>query len=343
MTTPVTLADGVFDPLHDRHVAYLQQAGRVDPPCELIVQVSPQTKRAELLSQADRAAVVLGVKGVARTTTYRTTLHALQALVPRHYVKGLDWQIPGIPPAERDFCRQHGVKVHYLDCGETRSSTALLRGWADLEAWRGLEVFDTDARVQEAVPFDPVTQGYADYANRVGIEAKHPDVLAALCHGKSVLDVGCGPGYLVRMLRERGVDAYGIDPYLPDGLVWGADEYLSRADVSGLDYRDHSDVVVCREVLEHVPVREWGAFVHHLFRVARERVYLTTRFTPAPANPFELTDELGEDPSHITRLPQPLVRALCVLNGGTRDTTWEKQLDWLGKGRVLVYKKAGVK
>jgi SAM-dependent methyltransferase len=336
MTTPVTLADGVFDPLHDRHVAYLQQSGRVDPPCELIVQVSPQTKRAELLSQADRAAVVQGVKGVARTTTYRTTLHALQALVPRHYVKGLDWQIPGIPPAERDFCRLHGIKVHYLDCGETRSSTALLRGWADLEAWRGLEVFDADARAQEVVPFDPVAQGYADYANRVGIEAKHPDVLAALCAGKSVLDVGCGPGYLVRMLRERGVDVLGIDPYSEPN------NWCDRRSITEENSRS-ADVVVCREVLEHVPVHQWGQLVSDLFRVARERVYLTTRFTPAPANPFELTDELGEDPSHITRLPQPLVRALCVLNGGTRDTTWEKQLDWLGKGRVLVYKKAGAR
>jgi glycerol-3-phosphate cytidylyltransferase-like family protein/SAM-dependent methyltransferase len=337
MTTPTTLADGVFDPLHDRHVAYLQHAGRVDPPCELIVQVSPQTKRAELLNQVERAEIIRNIKWVSRTTTYRTTLDALEAIVPRHYVKGLDWQIPGIPPAERDFCRQHGVKVHYLDCGETRSSTALLRGWADLEAWRGLEVFDADALVQAAVPFDPVAQGYADYANRVGIEAKHPDVLAALCAGKSVLDVGCGPGYLVRMLRERGVNAEGVDPYAVPST-----EGCHTADLREL-FDLSADVVVCREVLAHVPVRDWGRLVADLFRVARERVYLTTRFTPAPANPFELTDELGEDPSHITRLPQPLVRALCVLNGGTRDTIWERQLDWLGKGRVLVYKKAGVR
>ena len=93
--------------------------------------------------------------------------------------------------------------------------------------------------------------------------------------------------------------------------------------------------MVCREVLEHVPVREWGALLHHLFRVARERVYLTTRHTPAPAQPFELTDERDVDPSHITRLPQPFVRALCVAQGGHRDAAWERR--WTGRARAACW------
>ena len=336
-TNPLILADGVFDPLHDRHVTYLLMAGWVDQDCELVVQVSPQTKRAEFLSQAQRASAVRGIKGVTRTTEYRTTLQALQELRPRHYVKGLDWQVDGIPAAEQTFCTDEGIQVHYLDTVEQRSSTALLRAWADLEAWRGLQVLDVDARVQDLVPFDPQAQGYLDYDARVAIEAQHPDILAALCQGKTVLDVGCGPGHLVRMLRDRGVRAIGVDPCLTPGQ-----DHCFLGTIEEWNDSDY-DVVVCREVLEHIPVREWGAFLAHLFRVAKERVYLTTRFTPAPAHPWELTDELQVDPSHITRLPQPFVRALCVVQGSTRDTTWESKLDWLGKGRVLVYKKVGVK
>jgi hypothetical protein len=96
--------------------------------------------------------------------------------------------------------------------------------------------------------------------------------------------------------------------------------------------------VVCREVIEHVPVREIGPLLHHVFALAGDRVYITTRFTADPRHPFDLTTEFDADPSHITLLPQPLIRALCVLNGGVRDYEWEAALDWQHKGRVLVYK-----
>ena len=95
--------------------------------------------------------------------------------------------------------------------------------------------------------------------------------------------------------------------------------------------------VLCSEVLEHVPVREWGTMLHHLFRVAKERVYLTTRFHFDPPHPYALTDEKYLDPSHITVLPQPFLRALCTTFGGVRDRAWEKALDWQHKDRVLVY------
>ncbi|MCE5235622.1 MAG: methyltransferase domain-containing protein [Clostridiaceae bacterium] len=35
--------------------------------------------------------------------------------------------------------------------------------------------------------------------------------LAALCYGARILDVGCGTGAAVKLLRERGFDAQGID------------------------------------------------------------------------------------------------------------------------------------
>ena len=329
-TNPTTLADGVFDPLHDQHVVYLQLAARLDEACELVVQVSRQLKRAEWLARDARCRVVLALDDVSRTVQYASTLDALRALRPRYYVKGVDWR-GRLPAEERAFCTEAGITVRYLDTLGSRSSTGLLRAWADEEAQHGVRVFDADAVVQKAVPFNADAQGYTDYGARVAIEARHPEILAQLCHGKTVLDVGCGPGHLTQMLRERGVKAVGFDPYLSP-----RHPYCYRADVADAGDQEY-DVVVCREVLEHVPVREWGALLTQLFRVAKERVYLTTRFTPAPAHPFELTDEPLVDPSHITKLPQPFLRALCVTQGGHRSASWEQALDWQHKGRVLVY------
>jgi 2-polyprenyl-3-methyl-5-hydroxy-6-metoxy-1,4-benzoquinol methylase len=332
---PITLADGVFDPLHDRHVTYLLMAGWIAPieePLKLVVQVSPQTKRVECATRYQRMSAVRGIKGVWDTVQYETTLEALQQLLPRHYVKGEDWRERGIPAEEQAFCDEQGIQVHYVDTGERRSSTQLLQDWAHKTAVLGADALDVAAQAQVVVPFDAAAQGYNEYAYRVRIEGKHPDILAGLCRGRSVLDVGCGPGHLVRMLQESGVNACGIDPHVaPHPLR------CFRVDIDEMVDKLY-DILVCREVLEHLPVREVGPFLHHLFRVARERVYLTTRFTASPAHPFDLTTEFDADPSHITLLPQPFIRALCVTMGGTRDREWEHQLDWQHQGRVLVYR-----
>jgi glycerol-3-phosphate cytidylyltransferase-like family protein len=331
MTNPIILADGVFDPLHAQHVEYLRMATLLDPSCALVVHVSAQSKRAELLPRVARAQLVSWLRYVSRAAVYPSTLEALRAFRPRYYVKGADWRARGIPVEEQAFCDEEGVQVRYVDTAARASSTELLRVWAARTAADGVADFEAKAAAQEVVPFDAAAQGYLDATARAAIEGQHPDILAGLCRGKTILDYGCGPGHVVLMLRERGANAVGFDPYLSPRY-----DHCYRADIGEAGDREY-DVVVCREVLEHIPVREWGAFVHHLFRVARERVYITTRFTDHPAHPYDLTAEPEVDPSHITKLPQAFLRALCVVNGGRRDLVWERALDWQQKGRVLVY------
>lgn len=324
------LADGVFDPLHGGHLAYLdacaEQAGSRD---QVVVQVSPQRKRPQLLSIQERAEILrrMGYQVV----TYPSTLEALEVLRPAVYMKGVDWLNRGIPKPEQVLCDRLRIRVNYVQASRMDSSTRLLGAWAHQQARLGADELNADAVAQQVVPFDAEAQGYGDYGTRVALEARHPEILAQLCHGRTVLDYGCGPGYLVQMLRERGVQATGVDPYVAPRYP-----HCRLGRMADLDARA-SDVVVCREVLEHVPVREWGALLHHLFRVAKERVYLTTRFYLDPPHPFALTDERVVDPSHITVLPQPFVRALCTTFGGVRDRAWESALDWLHKDRVLVY------
>ena len=84
--------------------------------------------------------------------------------------------------------------------------------------------------------------------------------------GSVVLDFGCGAGTMVRMLRARGYDAYGVDIRWPgadygdlEGSDLGREGILRLYDEGGpLPFEDDFfDLVVSDQVFEHVvPIEE---------------------------------------------------------------------------------------
>lgn len=188
-----------------------------------------------------------------------------------------------------------------------------------------------EALVQAQTPAETPWQPVTDYSFEARAPFERPQVerLIAACEPALVYDIGCGPGHLVRLLEEAGVSAIGFDLH-PDGDA-------VALDISARAPRPPADLVICREVLEHLTVAEVAVMVQELFRVARKAVYITTRFAHRPSGLFSVEDEREVDPTHITLMTQPLLRALCVLNGGKRRRDWEQALDWQNKGRVLAY------
>jgi ubiquinone/menaquinone biosynthesis C-methylase UbiE len=93
----------------------------------------------------------------------------------------------------------------------------------------------------------------------------------AVCEsgGHSVLEVGAGTGWLVHSLRFFGLEVTTLDieeTMHPDYV----------GDVRHLPFTDKQfDVIVCCEVLEHLPFDQFPAALRELRRVARKRVILS--------------------------------------------------------------------
>jgi ubiquinone/menaquinone biosynthesis C-methylase UbiE len=182
-----------------------------------------------------------------------------------------------------------------------------------------------------------------DLETRRRIEDRNPQLIQEVFAPSRVLDVGCGPGFLMTFLAELGIDADGID-FSPSSLTLAPPEIRDRiaiAPVTALPVADASyDLVVCREVLEHLTVLQVRQTVAEMCRASSRYVYVTTRFHPDPHGLLDVTTDFETDPTHITLLAKDLVRALFVLEGYRRRVDLEERMDWGGKGRVLVYERA---
>ena len=126
------------------------------------------------------------------------------------------------------------------------------------------------------------------------------DFIVDVLRPRTVLDAGCGIGFLVEALRKRGVDARGFDisEYAISQVPASLRPFCTVASVT--DQIDgHFDLITCIEVLEHVPPQLTGAALDNL--VAHGDRLL-----------FSSTPEAGTEPTHINvRAPSEWVAAFA--------------------------------
>lgn len=182
-----------------------------------------------------------------------------------------------------------------------------------------------------------------DVESRRVIEGRNPALIKEVFAPSTVLDMGCGPGALMYLLWELGVQADGIDfaassaqiapPDVRDRIIVG--EVTDRH----VDPRTY-DLVICREVLEHLTVLQVRDTVRQICAASARFAYVTTRFHPEPESLLSFTTEFDVDPTHITLMSKDLLRCLFVLEGFRSRPDLEARMDWGGKGRVLVLERA---
>ena len=126
-------------------------------------------------------------------------------------------------------------------------------------------------------------------------------------HPTSTLDAGCAMGFLVEELRKRGVDASGVD--LSEYAISQAHESVAehvRVGSLGEPLGRRYDLIVCIEVLEHIPAAEADAAIANLC-AASDRILLST--TP---------ENFGEA-SHVNVRPPEAWSAALAREGFFRD------------------------
>lgn len=180
----------------------------------------------------------------------------------------------------------------------------------------------------------PVTD--YSFAARKAIEGRHPQLILETFQPRRILDVGCGPGHLVTLLNEAAGQqmAYGCD--VNDQHA----DYFFDITLSPVAMLPKGwDLVICREVLEHLTIRQIRQAVTRLCALTVRYVYLTTRFHPQPNGLMDVKTHDELDPTHITMLNQDFLRMLFVLEGFKRRADLETRMDWKKLGRVLVYER----
>jgi SAM-dependent methyltransferase len=182
-----------------------------------------------------------------------------------------------------------------------------------------------------------------DLETRRRIEGKGPALIKEVFDPQRALDLGCGPGALMYLLHELGVEVDGID-FSPEIKDLAPDAVRDRITVGPVTERlapDRAyDLVICREVLEHLTVLQVRETVASICAASSRFAYVTTRFHPDPQSLLDFTTQFDVDPSHITLLNKAFLRCLFVLEGFRRRADLEQRMDWGGKSRVLVYERA---
>jgi SAM-dependent methyltransferase len=136
--------------------------------------------------------------------------------------------------------------------------------------------------------------GYTRNRSWLAFNAAIADRIVADIRPRRVLDAGCGFGFLVEALRDRGVDASGID--LSGYAISRVDEsvrpYCRQGSITD-DLPSDYDLIVSIEVLEHLPPADASRAIANFCAHSPDVLFSST-----PFDRKELTHVNVQPPEH---------------------------------------------
>lgn len=187
----------------------------------------------------------------------------------------------------------------------------------------------------------------ADEEGKRKSEGEHPArIIQAFGSGVNILDTGAGMGWLVRFINQLGTSAIGVDysEYAVKNSLTKGKMILGSVTSLPMFVDGQFDVVISREVFEHLTLEESERAFNEMLRVSSRYIYLTIwmNFDQGASDDVVL-DDLERDPTHITyctrgfwqkRFNKYIEQGVLV-----QRKDLETLLDWKQKGRCFVFEK----
>ena len=177
----------------------------------------------------------------------------------------------------------------------------------------GYEYFDAPESLTGFRGYSPdgnAAEGRRDFAEEARAIAAIPGV-------RTVLDVGCAKGFLVKALREGGLEAYGVD--LSEYAVGAADPsirgFLRVMSVQELSARERYDLVHVSGVLVYLTVSEIRGALERFHQIARVGVLVNEPTRDQILRWYNLADPSSLDPLRKQELSQGEWDALVAAAG----------------------------
>jgi hypothetical protein len=185
----------------------------------------------------------------------------------------------------------------------------------------GADATDGAAARERAVAADYGQRYYANYAAEDIVYERNAhwqaffgtiaDRLIADFTPKTSLDAGCAIGLLVEALRDRGVDAEGID-FSEFAIARSRDDIRPHLTVGSITepFQKRYDLITCLEVLEHLSPRDVDTAIANLCAFTDELVVSST--------PMHF-----RDPTHTNIHPQEYWTERFARHGFIRDVDYD--------------------
>jgi SAM-dependent methyltransferase len=131
-----------------------------------------------------------------------------------------------------------------------------------------------DADFGEDYYLHHVGKPYRKDEHWLGLFTLIADRIVSVIRPQRVLDAGCGQGFLVELLRERGVDACGFDisSYAIAHVPEAVKPFCWRASVCE-ELADTYDLIVCQEVFPHVAPADADVAITNFCRHTRDVLF----------------------------------------------------------------------